>query len=126
MRPNVAPSRRRVTAAAVAATAVALALAGCSDPAVAPDDPLGHKPGQLYFYGTDGNMMNSIGDLITPDHPEAVSGMKGTTPLTPLSQSFRERVRAIDPTLVDDTYTGETYDAVVISALAAAIAGTTD
>ena len=52
--------------------------------------------------------------------------MKGTTPLTPLSQSFRDRLRTVDPELRDEVYAGETYDAVVISALAAQIAKTTD
>ncbi len=53
-------------------------------------------------------------------------GMKGTTPLTQLSQSFRDRLRTVDPELKDESYAGESYDAVVISALAAQIAKSTD
>jgi ABC-type branched-subunit amino acid transport system substrate-binding protein len=87
---------------------------------------LSHQPGQVYFYGTDGNMLNGVGDLVSKQHPNVMAGMKGTTPLTPLSTSFTERLRTIDPTLEDYSYAGETYDAVAISALAAQAAGTTN
>ena len=52
--------------------------------------------------------------------------MKGTTPLTPLPDDFKSRLRAVDPTLTDYLYSAETYDAVVIAALAAQLAGSTD
>ena len=34
--------------------------------------------------------------------------MKGTTPLTPLSQSFKNRLRSVDPALRTTSYAGET------------------
>jgi ABC-type branched-subunit amino acid transport system substrate-binding protein len=78
----------------------------------------------IRLYGTDGNMSNSFGaDFKTPG---AIDGMVGTAPLTPLSEDFKQRLRAVDPTLADDNYAGESYDATVISALAVALAGTTD
>src|SRR6266536_761340 len=58
--------------------------------------------------------------------PGAISGMVGTTPLTPLSEDFKQRLRAVDPALSEYEYSGESYDAVVISALAVQIARTTD
>jgi ABC-type branched-subunit amino acid transport system substrate-binding protein len=119
--------RRYWYATALAAAAV-LALAGCTQPSTntIDGDPLTHAPGQVYFYGTDGNMLNGIGDLLAKDHPNALVGMKGTTPLSQLSQSFRDRLRSVDPSLIDETFAGESYDAVVISALAAQIAKSTD
>jgi branched-chain amino acid transport system substrate-binding protein len=45
--------------------------------------------------------------------------MKGTTPLTELSPDFQQRLKAENPGLVDNNYAGESYDAVVITALAA-------
>jgi len=117
--------RRYWYATALAAAAV-LALAGCTQPSNKIDsDPLKHAPGQVYFYGTDGNMLNGIGDLLAKDHPNALVGMKGTTPLSQLTQSFRDRLRSVDPGLIDETFAGESYDAVVISALAAEIAHST-
>jgi ABC-type branched-subunit amino acid transport system substrate-binding protein len=117
--------RRNWCTAAAAAIAV-LTVAGCSQPAVTSNDPLQRKPGQVYLYGTDGNMLNAVGDLLVEEHPNALVGMKGTTPLTPLSQSFRDRLLAVDSGLQDFTYAGETYDAVVISALAAQVAKSSD
>ncbi|GAA3449392.1 ABC transporter substrate-binding protein [Dactylosporangium matsuzakiense] len=72
----------------------------------------------IRLYGTDGNMANSFGDALK-DSPAVLNGMKGTTPLTPLSDDFKRRVKVVDPTLTDFNYSGESYDAVVIAALAA-------
>jgi hypothetical protein len=79
---------------------------------------------QVNIYGTDGNMGNALGEDFTEDG--ALDGMKGTTPLTELSGDFTDRLLEVDPELQDFNYAGETYDAVVISALAAQMAGTND
>jgi hypothetical protein len=117
--------RRNWCTTAAAAIAV-LAVAGCGQPTAASNDPLQRRPGQVHLYGTDGNMLNGIGSVVEEEHPSSLVGMKGTTPLTQLSQSFRDRLRTIDPELKDESYAGESYDAVVISALAAQIAKSTD
>jgi hypothetical protein len=53
--------------------------------------------------------------------------MKGTTPLTDLSDEFKNRLLEVDPNLGNTfNYAGETYDAIVITALAAQAAGTVD
>jgi ABC-type branched-subunit amino acid transport system substrate-binding protein len=79
---------------------------------------------QVNLYGTDGNMGNALGE----DFKEkgALAGMKGTTPLTDLSQEFKDRLLKVDPKLKDYNYAGETHDAVVVAALAAQMAGTND
>ena len=63
----------------------------------------------------------------TGDTAGALAGMKGTTPLVELSDDFKQRL-ADTPTgkagLSDFNYAGETYDAIVIVALAAEKAGT--
>jgi ABC-type branched-subunit amino acid transport system substrate-binding protein len=115
---------RRNWYTAVAVMAV-LAVAGCGDSTNARTDPLQRKPGEVHLYGTDGNMLNGIGDLLSKDHPNSIIGMKGTTPLTPVSQSFKDRLLAVDPGLKDMSYAGEAYDAVVVAALAAQIAKNT-
>jgi hypothetical protein len=79
---------------------------------------------QVNVYGTDGNMGNALGESFTQQG--ALAGMKGTTPLTELSSDFRERLDAVYPDLQDYNYAGETYDAIVITALAAQLAGTND
>ena len=115
--------RARGAITALAATA-ALSLAGCS--AV---DPAASAPvvddGQVRLYGSDGNMADSFGHDLA-DVPGVLDGMKGTVPLTPLTDDFKQRIRAIDPSIPDFNYAGESYDAVMVGALAAEAAHTTD
>jgi branched-chain amino acid transport system substrate-binding protein len=73
-------------------------------------------PGQKLVYGTDGNMGNALGMGLPPG---LLNGMKGTRPETKLSPTFEQRLKAEDPKLVDINYAGESYDAVMIVALAA-------
>ncbi|MGC5017349.1 ABC transporter substrate-binding protein [Micromonospora sp. DT47] len=80
---------------------------------------------QVRLYGTDGNMLNSFAAELK-DRADLVDGMKGTTPLTPLTEDFKERLRSVDPKLTDYLYAAESYDAVMISALAAQLAGSTN
>jgi ABC-type branched-subunit amino acid transport system substrate-binding protein len=118
---------RRYWYTSLLAAVIVLGSAACGTPSTErDDDPLRHAPGEVHFYGSDGNMLNGIGDLLSKDHPNALVGMKGTTPLSQLSQSFRDRLRSVDPALIDETFAGESYDAVVITALAAQIARSTD
>ena len=79
-------------------------------------------PAQKAVYGTDGNMGNALGEGLPPG---LLEGMKGTAPLTELSSDFEQRLRTQDPNLSDINYAGESYDAVIISALAAEVAGST-
>lgn len=116
----------------VAATSVALiAIAGCGGG----DDDGGNGTGgggngddteakQVNVYGSDGNMGNALGEEFSDEG--ALEGMRGTTPLTELGDDFTSRLLEIDPELVDFNYAGETYDAIVITALAAEIARTND
>ncbi|GHE12993.1 ABC transporter substrate-binding protein [Klenkia taihuensis] len=76
---------------------------------------------QVNVYGTDGNMGNALGEDFTEEG--ALAGMKGTTPLTELGSDFTDRLLEVDPELQDYNYAGESYDAVIITALAAQAAG---
>ncbi|GAA0724370.1 ABC transporter substrate-binding protein [Dactylosporangium roseum] len=111
------------TVGAIAAIGLLLAASACGSNAQSNSDA--DTPRQVKLYGTDGNMASSFGDAFK-DSPAVLAGMKGTTPLTPLSDDFKRRVRGIDPNLADFNYAGEAYDAVVIAALAAEIAKTVD
>ncbi|MGI8626315.1 MAG: ABC transporter substrate-binding protein [Geodermatophilaceae bacterium] len=79
---------------------------------------------QVNVYGSDGNMGNALGEKFT--EPGSLANMRGTTPLTELSPDFTDRLLAVDPALVDFNYAAETYDAVVLAALAAETARTND
>lgn len=67
---------------------------------------------------------DSSSDTTPSGDDVALSGMKGTTPLVDLSDEFKNRMLEIDPALVDFNYGPESYDAVIITALAAEKAGT--
>jgi len=119
-------SRRRGLvrlAAAVSVGVTLLAAAAC----VKKDPDSGRRAGptdEVRLYGSDGNMLNTLGERLK-QYPNGLAGMKGTAPFTPLSESFKRRLKAVDPALKDYLFAGESYDAVVISALAAQIAKTT-
>ncbi|MEV1143623.1 ABC transporter substrate-binding protein [Micromonospora sp. NPDC049799] len=114
-----------MTRASRAATLAACATFLLATSACGTDEPEKATNTQVRLYGTDGNMLNSYAaDL--KERANLVDGMKGTTPLTPLPESFKERLRSVDPTLTDYVYAAEAYDAVAISAIAAQLAGTTD
>ncbi|MEU5721196.1 ABC transporter substrate-binding protein [Micromonospora sp. NPDC047738] len=113
-------SRASRAAISVACAALLLATSACGS-----DQPEeANTTTQVRLYGTDGNMQNSYAAELK-DRASLLNGMKGTIPLTQLPESFKERLRTVDPKLTDYLYSAETYDAVVISALAAQLAGTT-
>lgn len=89
--------------------AFALLAAACGDDDAEPtaaDDDSGD---------TDSGDTESGGEL---------AGFKGTLPLAPLDDAFKDRLLEIDPDLIDFNYGAETYDAIVVSALAVEVAGT--
>ena len=101
---------------AITAIGLLLTASGCGSTAQSNGDT--ETKSDIRFYGSDGNMANSFGEALK-DSPAVLAGMKGTTPLTPLSDDFKRRVRSIDSGLTDFNYSGEAYDAVVVAALAA-------
>lgn len=121
--------RTGTTARGIAVTGAALlALTACGgggDSGGSASDSGGGGEKQVNVYGTDGNMGSTLGEKF--QKPGSLAGMKGTTPLTQLSGDFTARLLKVDPNLGNTfNYAGETYDAVVITALAAQLAGTND
>jgi ABC-type branched-subunit amino acid transport system substrate-binding protein len=104
--------------AILAAFALVTALTACS----AKSQPAAPPP--IALFGTDGNTADDFGKGVIA--PADLIGMAGTAPLTPLTTAFKDRIKAVDHTVTDFDYAGETYDAVVITALATQLAGTTN
>ena len=86
-----------------------------------PELGIGPSDGML-VYGVDGNMGNALGESVAAG---LLDTMRGTTPLTDVGTEFQDRLKTVDPALLDFNYAGESYDAVVIPALAAVQAGST-
>ena len=87
----------------------------------------GLGPADKLVYGTDGNMGNALAQQF--DDPSVVAGMKGTLPGVDVAgeiADFRDRLLEVDPELIDFSYSAESYDAVVVTALAAIAAGSDD
>ena len=119
--------QRKLGRTAVVSTIVLLAAAACGGS----DEGGGSSNGggtdeakQVNVYGSDGNMGNALGEKFT--EPGSLAGMRGTTPLTELAPDFTDRLLEVDPALIDFNYSAETYDAVVLAALAVETARTND
>jgi ABC-type branched-subunit amino acid transport system substrate-binding protein len=112
--------RSRVVAAAIASVTV-LGSAGCGT-----DEVVGQNEAvqSIRLYGVDGNMSNSLADGLKD--PAVLTGMTGTLPLPHLPDEFVARLTARQPRLADFSYAGETYDAVVLAALAIQVSGTAE
>ncbi len=75
------------------------------------------------IYLVDGNVGNALGAQLPAGSME---GIRGTLPAAEITGDFQDQLLAVDPELIDFSYGPETYDAVIIVALAAQIAGTDD
>ncbi len=113
-------ARRLRIMAALATAAAVLATSACSSSA----SNASTSTRGIALFGTDGIMSNSFGTEVKT--PGELAGMSGTAPLMPFSAEFEQRVKSVDPSIDDFTYSGQAYDAVMIAALAAQVAGSTE
>ena len=86
----------------------------------------GNGPAEKMIYGSDGNMGNALAQAF--DDPGVVAGMRGTVPGVDIevNEAFIARLLEVDPELQDFAYSGESYDAAIVIALAAIAAGDDD
>ena len=71
------------------------------------------------LYLVDGNTGNALGEKLPAG---TLAGVKGTIPGAENTEDFLAALKKVDPKLIDFPYAPETYDAVVLAALAAASA----
>jgi branched-chain amino acid transport system substrate-binding protein len=83
----------------------------------------GTGPQDVPTYFVDGNTADYSADSDVPLPPGTLAGTKGTIPGAETATDFKDRLMAVDPKLTDFSYSAESYDAVVTSALAAIAAG---
>ena len=82
----------------------------------------GITPDQVYL--VDGNIGNALGEDFTAEG--ALVGAQGTQPAAEVTEEFENQLLSVDPNLIDYNYGPETYDAVIITALATELAETDD
>ncbi|MEZ5381944.1 MAG: ABC transporter substrate-binding protein [Microthrixaceae bacterium] len=69
--------------------------------------------------GDDGESSSDTTAAAAEGDGNSLVGMKGTTPLVDLGDEFKDRLKEVDPELVDFNYAAESYDAAIILGLAA-------
>ncbi len=84
----------------------------------------GITPDNTKIYLVDGNIGNALGEKFS--EAGVLAGIKGTLPAAEITDDFKDRLLGVDSALVDFSYGPETYDAVIIMALAAEAAGSDD
>lgn len=84
----------------------------------------GFTPDNKMIYLVDGNIGNALGEKFADEG--VLSGIAGTLPTAPRDSSFEGRLLEVDSELIDFSYGPETYDAIIILALAAELAGSDD
>jgi ABC-type branched-subunit amino acid transport system substrate-binding protein len=82
----------------------------------------GAGPKDLPTYFVDGNTASYAADATVPLPPGTLEGTKGTIPGADAGPEFKDRLKTVNPDLTDYSYSAESYDAVVTSALAAIVA----
>ena len=80
----------------------------------------GVGPQDVQIYFVDGNTADYSGDF----QPGTLEGVRATYPGAELTDDFKQRMDEVDPNLDSYTYGPESYDAVMLTALAAEAAGT--
>jgi ABC-type branched-subunit amino acid transport system substrate-binding protein len=86
----------------------------------------GVGPDTVNVYGVDGNASNDLAEQTNPEDPSVLEGMRGTRPAAQSNEEFVSRLEEFRPELTELSFAAESYDATMIIALAAAIAGTDD
>ncbi len=85
-------------------------------------EAVGAGPQDVPTYFVDGNTASYAADTDNALPEGTLTGTKGTIPGAKAPEEFQARLLEVDPSLKDFSYSAESYDAVITSALAAAVA----
>jgi branched-chain amino acid transport system substrate-binding protein len=83
----------------------------------------GIGPKSKRVYSDSGDLSNTLARQVNPQDPSVLKGMRGTLPQDG-GEAFVKRLRGINGGLQDVAYAAQSYDSVVVTALAAAVAHT--
>jgi ABC-type branched-subunit amino acid transport system substrate-binding protein len=76
-------------------------------------------PQDISLYLVDGNVGNALGAKLPAG---LLKGVEGSQPGAEATGDFKGNLLKVDPSLIDYNYSGESYDAVITSAIAAEVA----
>lgn len=83
----------------------------------------GAGPQDVPTYFVDGNTANYNKGATATLPAGTLKGTKGTIPGAETSADFKDRLKSVNPSLKEFAYSAESYDTVIVSALAAIAAG---
>lgn len=86
----------------------------------------GLGPDKIGVYGADGLRSEKLPELVAPNNPAALAGMKGTAPASAVNEKFIKKLKEFAPQLTEVQFAPQTFDCLMIIALAAEVAGTDD
>jgi ABC-type branched-subunit amino acid transport system substrate-binding protein len=86
----------------------------------------GIGPDAIGVYGADGLRNSELPQLVAPNNPAVLAGMKGTAPASGGNEEFLNNLREFAPELSEVQFAPQVFDCVNIIALAAEVAGTDD
>jgi ABC-type branched-subunit amino acid transport system substrate-binding protein len=86
----------------------------------------GVGPADLIVFGADGLASDGTPELVSPDNPGVLEGMRATSPAPASDEDFVGRLQEANPDLEDTLFAGEGYDCTIAAALAAAAGGSND
>lgn len=86
----------------------------------------GLGPQDIGIYTADGMQTADLGELVNPDDPSVLSGLKGTAPTSQGSQQFTQAFEEFAPPETAQIFSAHAFDCLNVIALAAEVAGTDD
>ena len=87
---------------------------------------VGYGPEDIKIYVGTGSKQEDLAEQVEPGNKAAVKGLRGVNPAATSNEGFLTKLRAEVPELSVTQYTGETFDCVILVALAAEQAGSND
>lgn len=86
----------------------------------------GLSPQDIGFYGADGMRSTDLANIVDSSDPGVLDGMKGTAPASAESPEFLDGLEEFAEDLEETQFAPQVYDCVMIIALAAEAAGSTN
>ena len=83
----------------------------------------GVGPQDIIVFGADGIAKADLGELVDPNNPAVVAGMRATAPSPASDEAFNTALSEFAPDLEDTLFAAEGYDCAIAAALAAHAGG---
>ncbi len=83
-------------------------------------------PQDVGVYIAGGLVSEKLGELVSPNQPQVVRGLKGVSPAAEVNEDFIAELKEFAPELEETQFAPQAFDCVIVTALAAEAAGSPD